>query len=64
MREPHCSATEPEDEEICSPCFMDDCFACDDGDCQCPCESEEPDDDVEFLAEVVPLRNEASDASS
>ena len=63
MSEPHWSTTEPEDEEICSPCFMDDCFACDDDGCQCPCESKEPDDDAEPLAEVVPLRSEPADAS-
>ena len=60
MNEPHWSTTEPEDEEICSPCFMDDCFSCDGDGCQCPCESGES--EGELLAEVVPLRSEAADA--
>lgn len=49
----------PDVAEICTPCWMDDCFSCDGDGCQCTCESEQSDDDDDFvdecLAEVVPL---------
>ena len=32
-------------DEICTPCFMDDCCSCDGGGCRCPCESETSDEE-------------------